>query len=140
MKGHRPVKDKIIKIILKQFLNRTRNKDIFKISENFLEICFPFSQDYLDTIQDKGQDTGHDTGQVTRQVKQILSVCENTKSKSELMELLHLKGRDNFEKLYLKPALSYKLLEMTIPEKPKSRNQKYRLTEKGKQYKKQFES
>ncbi|MCD4794827.1 MAG: hypothetical protein K8R54_16445 [Bacteroidales bacterium] len=25
------------------------DKNIFKISENFLEICFPFSQDYLDT-------------------------------------------------------------------------------------------
>ena len=112
------------------------DKNIFKISENFLEICFPFSQDYLDTIQD----TGHDTGQVTGQVKQILSVCESSKSKSKLMELLHLKGRDNFEKLYLKPALSLKLLGMIIPEKPKSRNQKYRLTEKGKQLKRQLES
>ncbi len=116
------------------------DKNIFKISENFLEICFPFSQDYLDTIQDKGQDKGHDTGQVTGQVKQLLSVCESTKSKSELMELLQLKGRDNFEKLYLKPALNLKLLEMTIPEKPKSRNQKYRLTEKGMEYKKQLEN
>jgi len=100
-----------------------------------LEICFPFSQDYLDTIQDKGQETGQETGQV----KQLLSVCESTYSKGELMELLQLKGRDNFEKLYLKPALNSGLLEMTIPDKPKSRNQKYRLTEKGKQYKTQLD-
>ena len=47
------------------------------------------------------------------------------------MEKLGLKGRDNFEKLYLLPALAAGLIERTIPEKPNSRLQKYRLTEKG---------
>jgi hypothetical protein len=47
------------------------------------------------------------------------------------MEAIGLTGRDNFEKLYLRPALDAELIEMTIPDKPKSSNQKYRLTGKG---------
>ena len=33
---------------------------------------------------------------------------------------------------YLEPALAEGLVELTIPDKPKSRLQRYRLTEKGK--------
>jgi hypothetical protein len=34
------------------------------------------------------------------------------------MEAIGLTGRDNFEKLYLRPALKAELIEMTIPDKP----------------------
>ena len=71
------------------------------------------------------------TEQVTGQVTQLILLCNNELSRNELMTLVHLKGRDNFEKLYLQPALKQNLIERTIPEKPKSRNQKYRLTSKG---------
>ena len=56
---------------------------------------------------------------------------EGEKSRKELMNALQLSGRDNFEKLYLLAALSEALIERTIPDKPKSRLQKYRLTAKG---------
>lgn len=35
--------------------------------------------------------------------------------------------------VYLRPALELELIEMTLPNKPQSRQQKYRLTQKGKQ-------
>jgi ATP-dependent DNA helicase RecG len=73
------------------------------------------------------------TGQVTDQIETLLKAVSGEKTKKELMQLLSLSGRDNFEKLYLKPAIELELLELTIPEKPKSRLQKYRLTELGKQ-------
>jgi len=47
------------------------------------------------------------------------------------MATLQLRGRDNFEKLYLLPAFVAGLIERTTPDKPNSRLQKYRLTEKG---------
>lgn len=76
---------------------------------------------------------GQVTGQVTGQVESLLKVVSGEKTKKELMQLLSLSGRDNFEKLYLKPAIELELLELTIPDKPNSRLQKYRLTELGKQ-------
>ncbi|MET0266680.1 MAG: Fic family protein [Duganella sp.] len=42
-----------------------------------------------------------------------------------------LKDEKHLRNSYLQPALEAKLIEMTIPEKPQSRLQKYRLTAKG---------
>lgn len=42
-----------------------------------------------------------------------------------------MKHSENFLKAYLLPAIEAGLVEMTLPDKPKSRLQKYRLTENG---------
>ncbi len=42
------------------------------------------------------------------------------------------KDRVNFHGKYLEPALTLGLIKMTIPDKPRSSKQKYRITEKGK--------
>jgi hypothetical protein len=42
-----------------------------------------------------------------------------------------LRDRKSFFERYLKPALALGLLEMTVPDKPNSRLQKYRLADKG---------
>ncbi|MCP3889736.1 MAG: hypothetical protein GY702_12805 [Desulfobulbaceae bacterium] len=47
------------------------------------------------------------------------------------MKSLNLKDRKNFIGKYLQPALQQGFVEMTIPEKPKSKLQKYRLTREG---------
>jgi hypothetical protein len=73
------------------------------------------------------------TGQVTGQVYSLLKIAHGESSRKELMEALELTGRENFEKLYLRPALDQKLVEMTIPGKPTSRLQKYRLTANGRE-------
>jgi hypothetical protein len=43
-----------------------------------------------------------------------------------------LRNRRRLRETYLAPALASGLIEPTIPDKPTSRLQKYRLTEKGK--------
>ena len=50
------------------------------------------------------------------------------------MENLDLKGRRHFSKGYLHPAPDSALIEMTIPDKPRSSKQKYRLTDKGEKW------
>jgi hypothetical protein len=44
---------------------------------------------------------------------------------------LLIKNRDYFRTDYLNPAISNGYIELTIPDKPNSQNQKYRLTAKG---------
>ncbi len=57
----------------------------------------------------------------------------------QLMKALKLKNRDHFHITYLKPAIENGFVEMTIPEQPKNRNQKYRLTEAGKKLRKKLD-
>lgn len=60
-------------------------------------------------------------------VRKLLDVLKNeTLSALELMERLGLSHRPTFRNNYLKPALNAGIIEMTIPNKPNSRNQKYR--------------
>lgn len=47
-------------------------------------------------------------------------------SATQIMERLGLTHRPTFRKNYLNPALEQGVIEMTIPDKPRSRNQKYR--------------
>jgi predicted transcriptional regulator len=53
-------------------------------------------------------------------------------SNAEVRKGLGLKDRKHVGERYLEPALAEGLVELTIPDKPRSRLQKYRLTEKGK--------
>jgi ATP-dependent DNA helicase RecG len=65
-------------------------------------------------------------------VSRLLEVLgQGEMSPSEIRKKLALKHRPTFRKNYLHPALIEKLIEPTIPDKPNSRLQKYRLTEKG---------
>ncbi|MDA8125659.1 MAG: transcriptional regulator [Deltaproteobacteria bacterium] len=47
------------------------------------------------------------------------------------MEITKRTDRTKFRNQVLNPLLNDELLEMTIPDKPRSSKQKYRLTEKG---------
>jgi hypothetical protein len=68
---------------------------------------------------------------VTPLVKELLSVLEEEKGISELLAVMGLRDRRSLRSLYINPALEAGLIERTIPDKPNSRLQQYRLTEKG---------
>lgn len=53
-------------------------------------------------------------------------------SRQEIQEKLKLKNNEYFRKAYLLPALKAGFIEMTVPDKPNSRMQKYRVTTAGK--------
>jgi len=67
----------------------------------------------------------------TAQVKILLEAGREPKTRDELQMLVSLVHRQHFIKEYLKPLLEAGWLEMTIPEKPRSSKQRYRLTQKG---------
>lgn len=104
-----------------------------------LWFIFPFLEKFAVATKKDSKDqvagtvTGEVTGQVTGEVARLLPVMTGEMKRSEIQAALGLTGEDNFRKLYLRPALDAGLIEMTIPDKPNSRLQKYRLTEKGKE-------
>ncbi len=70
------------------------------------------------------------TLEVTPEVR-LISVLTGEMTRQQLKEGLGLKDDEHFRKAYLLPALDARLIEMTIPDKPRSSKQKYRLTDKG---------
>jgi ATP-dependent DNA helicase RecG len=72
------------------------------------------------------------TGEVTMEVARLLPFCLQPESRRVLQEKLKLRNADHFRKAYILPSIEDGWIEMTIPDKPQSRLQKYRLTAKGK--------
>ncbi len=80
------------------------------------------------------------TPQATPQVKKLVKVMIETMKREEIQVALGLKDRKNFNDKYLNPALEIGLIEMTIPGKPNSPKQQYRLTKQGKAFLKKLSS
>lgn len=64
-----------------------------------------------------------DKEQVT--IQDLIQFCSTPCSRKEMQEFMGLVGRRNFSEKYIKPLLSAGKIEMTVPDKPNSRNQKY---------------
>ncbi len=64
---------------------------------------------------------------VSEYVKKLLDVMEYDMPYTliSLMELLGLKSKETIRRHYIHPALELNLIQMTIPDKPQSRNQRY---------------
>lgn len=72
------------------------------------------------------------TDQVTDQVMRLLlAAAQGEHTRSALQGALALKHTPHFGEAYLLPALEIGLIEMTLPDKPNSRSQRYRLTPLG---------
>ena len=99
-------------------------------SAGFVELMLEIIRDTLKdtTVVDRSADQDND--QVTDQdefIQKLLNVLgDEVLSASELMQRLGLSHRPTFRKNYLSPALEKRVVERTIPDKPNSKNQKYR--------------
>jgi ATP-dependent DNA helicase RecG len=69
--------------------------------------------------------------EVTPEVKKMLTSLTGEMTRREIQEKLGLKDEKHFRENYQQAALNLGLIEMTIPDKPRSRRQKYRLTSVG---------
>jgi len=61
----------------------------------------------------------------------MLHKCLINTGITELMKITGKTDRTKFRNQVLNPLIEAGLLEMTVPDKPRSSKQKYRLTEKG---------
>ncbi|MDE2644951.1 MAG: hypothetical protein OXI05_03805 [Bacteroidota bacterium] len=91
-----------------------------------------FSNDALKPLANILEDV---TAQVTAQV---VWHCRVPRTAREIMTVVRLKHLKTFRTNYLQPLLDARWLEMTVPDKPRSSKQKYRLTEKGRELLKQL--
>lgn len=80
-------------------------------------------RDTLLKLNEKDQVNDQDSDQV----KKMYIFDNKTMSASELMQLLGIKHKTTFRKNYFNPLSEQDLVEMTILDRPDSRNQKYRL-------------
>lgn len=67
----------------------------------------------------------HQDSELSMVSEQILAFCIKPKSKKELAAFCGFKDLRNFTLKHINPLLESEQLKMTIPDKPKSRNQKY---------------
>lgn len=69
--------------------------------------------------------------EVTPEVLRLLRVVESKSSRRYLQQALNLKDSEHLRKAYLLPALTAGMIEMTVPDKPTSSKQRYRLRSQG---------
>ena len=83
------------------------------------------------TVQDTVQVTVQDAVQVPHRVEQLVAALTGEMSRTQLQTALKLKNRAHFAVALLQPALEAGLVEMTLPDTPTSRQQRYRRTAAG---------
>ena len=97
-------------------------------SAPFIEFILQMILDAILSSTDTAQDSDHVPAQVNVQVQRLLSAMKQEDyTLAELMQLVGLNHRATFQKNYLNPAIEADLIERTIPDKPKSPKQRYRL-------------
>lgn len=69
--------------------------------------------------------------QVTPRVAALLVALNGAMTREQLQSVLGLTDRKSFRERYLLPALDAGWIDMTVPEKPRSRMQRYRLSAAG---------
>lgn len=93
-------------------------------STAFIEFMLTQIDKILDDICTQIED---DREQTSEYVKTLIEVMEYSVpyTSRTLMEKLGLKSKEGFRRNYLNPAVRMKLVRMTIPDRPTSRNQRY---------------
>jgi predicted HTH transcriptional regulator len=106
-------------------------RDAFVLRKSFVRVTMLYAEPIS---AEAGAQSGARSGAQSRaQLTAILvALQENTLSAAELAEALNLESKTGAFKRTIKELLDRQLIAYTLPDKPNSRLQQYRLTEKGK--------
>ncbi len=127
--------EELIKKRQKEYYDSLALSDKDGESTVFVEFMLKIIKDSLLEMEiDKNltdQVNDQDTDQDKNFIEKLLFVLgDDTLSAMEIMKKLNLSHKPTFRKNYLNPALESKIIERTIPDKPNSKNQKYRKIKK----------
>jgi len=99
--------------------------EFFSTTSDFRVILKNANYNLVDSgHQDTHQDA-HQDGITQTVSERILALCEAPKSKKEIAAFCGFKDLRNFTVRYINPLLESGQLKMTVPDKPKSKNQRY---------------
>ena len=105
------------------------DKSCFKFMEHFLRVSFNYNEnpfEYEDTAKTKSSKLGSKkSSKLAVSEEQILQLCKTEKSLKEIAQHFGYKDVYKFKNNYINKLIEQDKLQMTIPDKPKSRNQKY---------------
>ena len=123
--------EELIQFRQKEYYDALGAADKQADSAGFVELMLEIIRDSLTEVTVVGRSTDQHSDQVADQDKTpterlLYVLSDKTLSATELMDRLGLSHKPTFRKNYLNPALEQNLIERTIPDKPNSRNQKYR--------------
>lgn len=82
-------------------------------------------------IDESAQASAQASAQVSAQVIEILSFCTTSKSREEILDFIGISNQYKNYKKHIVPLLEKSLLEYTVKDNPKDRNQKYVITDMG---------
>ena len=118
--------------ILKEMAANGSPAPLFETDDDRLSFVIRLPRHPLALVHSGG--TQQVTTQVTTQVGALLSRMGGEMTRQAIQDALELANREHFRKTYLAPALEQGVIEMTVPNKPNSRSQRYRLTDIGEQW------
>lgn len=116
-----------IESIIKNNQEAYYNAIALSTSQGKSNIFVEFMLDVINNaIKELVDDAKNHSNHLNNRIAELLKIIEPyPQSATELMEKLNLKSRAGFRNNYLQPALDAGLIEMTEPDKPTSKNQKY---------------
>ena len=93
-------------------------------SNIFIEFMLRMIDEVLDEVM---KSISQEVNSISEQVSRLLDVMEMDipLSANEIMRRLGIKSKETLRNSYLNPAIENGLVKMTLPDKPKSKNQKY---------------
>lgn len=95
------------------------------LEKGFVVVFYWHGTQKLSGTAQKEETTAQKTAQKEERINALLEYCKEPRDRDEMMKFLGIKHRTTFRSDYLNPLLDEGKIAMTIPDKPRSKNQKF---------------